>query len=422
MRTTHEQAPTERHIQAIWYDRDLRPARLLTREGEAVRVVHPGEWNQTSGPDFRHAVLEIGTCRRRVVGDVEVHLAPSDWEAHGHGGDAAYRHVIAHVTWKDGAPPVSLPQGAVSIWLGRFLEKDIGFSLDGIDLGAYPSGKLPAPERPCRKRAENDPERVRQVLSDAGTWRLRAKAGRIGALLGCVDFRQAFYAEVMAALGYGRNSAGFRAVASAVPYAAVMAEPENAVAAFRSAATFVSWDRRHVRPNNAPNVRLAAAARLFVETDVMGLAEVEDVSRESCKRMLAVLTAGRIVGCGRAAAILANVVVPFALARRRIRDMPTWLPPEDICEPVRKVAVRMFGGDHNPRRWYAANDVLIQGLIQIDREWCARYHPDCLDCGVGVKQTFTTTEGGRNAIRQGAADYTAFRPRAHHGRSRDQCR
>ena len=71
---------TERHVQAIWYDAALRPKNLTTRRGSEVTVVSPGEWNLEAGPDFRNAVLEIGKERRRVVGDVEVHLCPSDWE------------------------------------------------------------------------------------------------------------------------------------------------------------------------------------------------------------------------------------------------------------------------------------------------------------------------------------------------------
>jgi len=372
---------TERHVQAIWYDRDLRPAQLFTHDGETVRVVHPGEWNRTSGPDFKGAVLEVGAGRRRIVGDVEVHLSPSDWDAHGHGGDSAYRNVVAHVTWRNGPPPVSLPLGAVSIWLGRYLEKDVGFSPDAIDLGAYPFDKSPTSERPCRRRPGEDPARARRMLADVGAWRLRAKSGRIGGLLQEGEVRQVFYSEVMAALGYGRNAAGFRAVASAVPYDVLSAEPETAETAFLTAASFVDWNRQHVRPNNSPEARLMAAARLFTETDVMSLADADDVSEGVCRQMMSVLTTGRHVGRGRAAAIIANVVVPFALARQGIREVPGWLPPEDLCEPVRRVAVRMFGRDHNPRAWYATNGLFIQGLVQIDREWCARLHPDCIGCG-----------------------------------------
>lgn len=372
---------TERHVQAIWYDRDLRPANLYTVGGEPVRVVHPGEWNRVSGPDFSGAVLEVGERRRRLVGDVEIHLAPSDWSLHGHGDDSAYRNVIAHVTWQDGAAPPSLPRGAVSICLGHYLLSDSCFSPEAIDLGAYPFGRLPTGERPCRRTAR-DPEGVRRLLRRAGKWRLRAKAERMASLLKTEDYRQVFYAEMMNALGYEKNSVGFRAVASAVPYDVMRSEPENASAAFLAAATFVEWNRDRIRPNNTPEARLRSAAMLFTETDALALSEADDVSREACRRMISILTQGHHVGRGRASAMLSNVIVPFALARGRVGDVPDWLPPEDICAPVRRVACRMFGGDHNPSVWYATNGIFIQGIIQIDREWCARLHPECIGCGM----------------------------------------
>ena len=90
---------TERHVQALWYDAARRPTGLRTAEGAPVRVVDAGEWNVEAGPDFRHAVLEVGEARRRVVGDVEIHMHPADWRAHGHGDNPSYANVIAHVTW-----------------------------------------------------------------------------------------------------------------------------------------------------------------------------------------------------------------------------------------------------------------------------------------------------------------------------------
>ena len=95
---------SERHVQALWYDGALRPKDLRTTDGLSVRVIDPGVWNVEAGPDFSHAVLEVGPTRRRVVGDVEIHLHPSDWHAHGHSSDPAYESVIAHVTWY-AAPP-----------------------------------------------------------------------------------------------------------------------------------------------------------------------------------------------------------------------------------------------------------------------------------------------------------------------------
>lgn len=384
---------SERHAQAVWYDRDLRPTHLVTRDGQTVRVVSPGTWNFGAGPDFKDAVLEVGLDRRRLRGDVEVHLSPLDWEAHGHGNDPAYRYVIAHVTWCAGPAPASLPSAAISICLGRFVIEDVGFSPEQIDLKSYPFDRMPMGARPCQQCIGDKPERVAALLVEAGARRLQGKAERLRRLgLGAVPSagdaaafagwrrRQLFYEEVMTALGYSRNTRGFRAVAAAVPLSAVEAEPENAERAFLTAATFVDWNRAGLRPFNAPEARLAAAAHLFTEADVLSLADVTDFSAAGCGKMIKLLTAGRVVGRGRAAAILANVVVPFALAEGRLAAIPAWLPPEDVSEPVRLTAFRLFGRDLNPATAYTSNGLKIQGLIQIHRAFCLGTHPDCENC------------------------------------------
>ena len=97
----------ERHLQCIWADARLRPARLVTTGGRPVRVLDPGRWNGGPGPDFRGAKLEIGGELRR--GDVEVHVRPGDWNAHGHSGDPAYADVALHVAWFPPAPGEALP-------------------------------------------------------------------------------------------------------------------------------------------------------------------------------------------------------------------------------------------------------------------------------------------------------------------------
>ena len=384
---------SERHVQAVWYDRDLRPAALSTRRGAPVRVVHPGTWNDGAGPDFRDAVLEIGTARQRVRGDVEVHLHPSDWDAHGHGVDPAYRNVVAHVTWGCGPRPETLPPGAVSIWLGRFMTADAGFAPEQIDLAAYPFGRLPSSARPCFERLKDDPDGAVRELAAAGRRRFAEKASRLRRLVAGAPAprrRQIFYEEVMGAFGYGRNSGSFRAVARAVPLAALDAEPEYAAGAMLAAAGFFEWDRSDLRPRNRPEQRLCAAAAIFTGTDMMELADADDFSRRSCRRMLGAMTKGGHLGRGRAAAVLANVVVPMALAEGRIGAPPDWLPPEDLSRPVLLAASRLFGRDHNPAALYSRNDVLVQGLIQIHREFCLALHPDCLGCALA--------DGGDGAV------------------------
>ena len=92
------------------------------------------------------------------------------------------------------------------------------------------------------------------------------------------------------------------------------------------------------------------------------------------------MTPRHCMGRGRAAAIIANVIVPWAMAERRIVDAPEWLPPEDISGPVRLTAFRLFGRDHNPAALYSTNGLYIQGLLQIHRDYCLQMHPDCSEC------------------------------------------
>ena len=194
---------------------------------------------------------------------------------------------------------------------------------------------------------------------------------------------QVFYEEIMAALGYRWNTRSFRQIAAMVPYAQMVSEPSVAAAALVAASQFVEWNRAPARPWNSPSARLAAAGSLFAGGSLVHyLANASDFSRRGCVEMVKALTEGGLMGKGRAAAVIANVVLPWAVAEGRAREIPQWLPPEDVSWPVRLTACRMFGRDHNPRVWYSGNGVAIQGLIQIHRDFCLQVHPDCDVCAL----------------------------------------
>lgn len=396
---------TERHVQAIWYDRSLRPKRLYTRRGSEVRVVSPGEWNLGPGPDFLNAVLEIGKGRRRLKGDVEIHLCPADWDFHRHGADPRYRNVVAHVTWAGGPEPKTMPCGVLSIWIGRFAEANAAFSVDAIDLMAYPYASLPLGERPCEERIGHDPDRARMILEAAGRHRLGMKGRRLSGRLaersamGGPDRRQVFYEEVMSALGYRNNARQFRHVAERVPIAFWPEDESGARSALLCAGSFEEWDRTGCRANNMPEQRLAKAATVFAGDRCMHLMECSDFAKDRCRDMLGVLCGegkvSRCMGRGRAGAVMANVVVPFALAEGRLSSVPEWLPPEDISQPVRLTAFRLFGRDHNPAAFYASNGLLIQGLLQIHRDYCLQMHPDCQECSLALGENHTQGSDNR---------------------------
>jgi len=390
---------TERHVQALWYDGHLRPKGIRTTDGIPVRVVDPGRWNVEAGPDFQSAVLEIGSSRRRIVGDVEIHLHPSDWRLHGHASDPAYARVVAHVTWYSapsyGTPADRLPEGCISICLGEFLRTRPDFSPDEIDLSAYPYAHLPASPRPCERLFAHDPNRLLSLLREAGTMRLEMKARRLAAtFVRTQDHAQTFYAETLGALGYKRNSPAFRRIAERMPWRELPAAREAALASLlcvagMTVARVSGWNRSGVRPSNSPERRLAAAAALFAGTypSLLGRLRACDLTtRTGQEACCDIICESKLVGRRRAAAILANVVVPFALAEGRLESVPKWLAPEETNSTTRLAAFRLLGRDHNPAM-YSGNGLFIQGLIHVHQAICLSVHPDCASCPLLQKKT-----------------------------------
>lgn len=386
---------SERHVQALWYDGMLRPETLRTVDGAFLQVVDPGTWNLEAGPDFRNAVVEVGREHRRLRGDVEIHLHPNDWTAHGHAADPAYGNVVVHVTWYPGPCCTALPRDCVSVCLGDFLRTRGDFSPDEIDLGAYPYARLPATSRPCEVVFARNPDLLLTVLRAAGTRRLEGKARRLKALfVRNGDRAQTFYEEMMAAFGYKHNVAPFRALAECLPWRDLpggrdAAESVLFCAAQMDVARQVPWRTANVRPANSPARRISAAAALFagaLPELLLRLGTCDLATREGQKEAQKILCASGLIGANRAAAMLANVVTPFALAEMRLERVPDWLCPEDLCAPVKLTAFRLLGRDHNPAL-YSGNGLLIQGLIQIHREFCLSAHPDCGNCALTHVET-----------------------------------
>ncbi len=215
---------SERHLQAVWFDPHYRPATLRTSDGEPLDVCDPGRWNLEAGPDFLDAHLRIGTARREVRGDVEVHVRPEDWRRHGHGNDPRYRRVVAHVTyWPGPLPPETLPAGAVQVALGEAMGNamagDAGHFLADIDVTAYPwAAPWPHPDDRPPPLAALEPPWRESLLEAAGTERLRVKTEAIRAHLQETAPRQVLYEYVLTALGYRHNRGVCRRLARLVPH------------------------------------------------------------------------------------------------------------------------------------------------------------------------------------------------------------
>jgi len=87
-----------------------------------------------------------------------------------------------------------------------------------------------------------------------------------------------------------------------------------------------------------------------------------------------------LLGANRAASLLINVALPFVMMD--FPDSATLaeaLPSEDISAPMREMAYRLFGRDHNPA-FYARSGLLQQGLLAIYQNFCLTCRGGCEMC------------------------------------------
>lgn len=435
---------TERHLQCIWFDAALRPTTLKTRDGEPVTVVSPGRWNLEAGPDFIDATLLLdGPDRRQISGDIEIHIHPGDWDRHGHGSDPRYRRVIGHITYSPAAvSPRDLPPGTVEIALRDALAANPSFSMDSVDLTAYPYA-VATEDCPCAAiLASWHPDRTAAMLSAAGTFRLEQKAGRFAAQLRHRSADTILYLETMAAFGYKQNSSPFRSLAERVPldvlqplapldaYALLLGvsgllpdapsprwSPETRALlrrlwdawwpqqTGRSAGCLPpdAWTLSSLRPQNHPVRRLAAAATLFAGDHGPLLPRIRSLLTKSGDLAalaplfhppppldhwlwhLSLGTARRpapvaLIGDARRAAWCANVLLPLLAATGMdVTSLLPTLPPEETNSVMRQTAHRLFGRDHNPSL-YSKSGLLQQGLMQLFHDFCLAERAGCATC------------------------------------------
>jgi len=209
---------SERHLQAVWFDPKWRPSVLFTGQGEEVEVEFPGRWNLEAGPDFLGATLLVGPDRRRISGDVEIHIFPADWKNHHHDTDPRYRNVCVHVSYFDGQLDEGLlPPGALQVSLRASLKADPTFAFEHIDVSTYPyAGRADVP--PCRNVLAAWPvEHRHRLFAAAGHERMRLKAARFAEAISVRGIDQVLYEAIMGALGYQHNKLPFLNLATRLP-------------------------------------------------------------------------------------------------------------------------------------------------------------------------------------------------------------
>lgn len=321
-------------LRCVWFDRLFSEEDLCTDQGHKIRIVSPGWWNKTAGPDFKGAQIEFDGKLRS--GDVEIHVDHGAWKQHGHHMDKRYDKVILIVVLKD-VPPAAAPyttQGnpVPNLLLTRFLKDDIRRISENLNVEDYPHA-APAVVGQCSALLDAfGSDRVEHLLGLAGDWRLLFKARLLRERMERVGVAQATYEAVMTACGYSAFKQPFRLIAEQLPYdrARQLARqdpllletaflvlgdlmPESVAENTPAAAHYsridtlrkrhlaglrplsLKWQLVAVRPTNYPARRLSGAARMIARTATDGLAEslqqiwAENVTATERRKLFAAL-------------------------------------------------------------------------------------------------------------------------------------
>ncbi|MBN1177332.1 MAG: DUF2851 family protein [Dehalococcoidales bacterium] len=411
---------SENRVLQIWQDRLSGRNDLVTEGGEPVRVVYPGRRNGDRGADFRDAVVAIGGGVTK--GDIEVHVRSSGWRAHHHHRDPVYNRVVLHVVFRhDTTGDIILQNGkrVPTLALERFTDTAIPAAAHVL---------------PCRKALRRrDADFIGGVLDEAGERRFDAWVDEFGEEIARQGASQSLYRGIMGALGYSKNKKPMLELAGRMPLKRLEAEipkempdaecleqyrarlmgiagltasphageypvnsPERIWADCRETATMSAdgWRFFKVRPANSPVRRITAICQLLVRyreegmiEGLMGVlegAKNEDGWREM-ERTLTVEGDGcpALLGRERAAVIVVNVLLPFAVARGRLESRPgLTVKAMEIYRsypPLAENALqRHMARQLGINRYVVSTARRQQGLLHIYKTLCSQ--GGCRDC------------------------------------------
>ncbi|MCX6305606.1 MAG: DUF2851 family protein [Bacteroidetes bacterium] len=414
----------EAFISYLWKYRHFNQD-IQTESGESLLIIHPGDQNTDSGPDFFNARVRIGSTT--WAGNVEIHVLASDWYKHGHHADRAYDHAILHVVYEADRQVFDRNGEPVQTFVIR---------------NQFPAGMYDRYQRmmlnqqwiPCENQL------LAPDVKDFHMWapvlaveRLEYKTAGIAQLLSncAYDWEEALYQHLAASFGFKINGLAFELLAKSLPVKIVR---QHCGSLFQVEALLFGqaglldmefldsypgdllreyhylrgkydlkpvpagiWKFLRLRPHNFPTIRISQFAgficktqarffNLFKEGSLNGIADMLKISASDYwnthyvfDKQGAFLEKAMGVSCTRL--LLVNGLAPFLFFYGREKGQSY------TCEGVLDF-LEQTGGENNNciDRWKAAgfpavNAIQTQALIHLKRFYCEKKR--CLECRIG---------------------------------------
>lgn len=416
----------ESFLHYLWQFQYFDKRSLVTAAGEEVNIVHTGNHNTDSGPDFSSARIKIGTMEWN--GSVEIHIRSSEWLTHHHQNDRAYENVILHVVWShdkaivrnDGTeiPTLELKDRVDPELLQRYTKLvSSGFSI------------------PCKSSFHTVPEIVRMdALEKALVQRLETKSQSVRQLLHEThdDWEETAYQVLARNFGFKINSDPFLRLAQSTPYkiirkhtnqlhqleALLFGQAGMLVAKskdeyitqlyteyeflkhkydLQQSVTLSEWKFLRLRPANFPTLRIAQFAKLLTSTSgifskLVAATDFQELANLFSLQPSEYWTTHYRFGKQASAAVsplgessfhnlIINSVVPLLAAYGKVRDedqyverameMLQHIPPEQ--NRITKIWSEL---GQSPKSSFDS-----QALIELYNNFCGKRH--CLNCAIG---------------------------------------
>ncbi len=310
---TSANAIPEAFLHYIWKTKNFDIRKLLTTDGEPIRILDYGSHNYGAGPDFLNGKIDYRSTL--WLGHIEIHVRSSDWYKHHHQLDPAYDQVVLHVVYEDDRPVTDIHMTPIPTIELRNL----------IDLSLLNKARAMVQSRyrlPCKEHIGKlstfwlNAWKERQLVErlESRTMKIKRRLDEVNG-----DWEQVAFEFLARGMGFYANAESMEQLAIKCSWKLMrkLIHDENYIAAFLfgsaglipdhaethyvqelkstfnfiqkkysiSSQPIIKWNFKSARPANFPTVRIAQLAALLLNKNSLIRAMIEATSIDEMKSL-----------------------------------------------------------------------------------------------------------------------------------------